>query len=237
MGLYAMRKREDADAWMKDRLRLFEKYCAPSVNAQTFTDFKWHIIIDGNTEPADMMEIFKIAPKARLIVTDWPETKFHEQKGELGTWKSQFVESIQGKSEYAAMTRLDNDDAINKNFMEIVKNSLSPYDEPHNHVVDFLNGCFFEEKTGRCFRCRHPIGSPFITYVEKVSPRMGTVYRDCHRSMVVTPRKMPVRIIPNTGVQSGWLEVIHDNNKSNRVIEDMVVGECDWNSTKWQFGL
>jgi DNA-directed RNA polymerase subunit N (RpoN/RPB10) len=195
------------------------------------------IIVDTDTLMRDVIKIAEIVPWAYFFYTDWPETKFHEQKGELGTWKSKFVESIQGECEYAAMTRLDNDDAINKNFMDIVKNSLSSLEDPHNHVVDFLNGCFYEEKTGRCFRCRHPIGSPFITYVERVSPKMGTVYRDCHRSMVVTSRKMPVRIISNIGAQCEWLEVIHDNNKSNRVIEEMVVGECDWNSTKAQFGL
>ena len=222
---------------MDDRLRLFEKYCVPSIKAQTCQDFEWLIILDRRTSQDDIFNIHRLAPRAVLFYNIWPDTKFHERKSEQGTWKGSFVHRAEFKSEYAIMTRLDNDDAINVNFAKYVQDALLPIEEPHNTIVDFLNGCFYDEKTGKCHLCRHSTGSPFITFVSKVSPYMDTVYRTSHREMCIHRKDKPKYIAHDYPNQVMWAEVIHENNKANYVIPQMVTGEYDWASLRGQFGL
>jgi hypothetical protein len=237
VGLYFGRSEVSAREWMDDRLRLFEKYCVPSVMTQTCQDFKWIIILDRYTPQHRIRDVKFLAPKSHIYHSKWPETKFHERKSEQGTWKQSFVSEIQGKSEYAVMTRLDNDDALNVNFVKYVQDALLSVKEPHNTIVDFLDGCFYDEKTGKCHLCRHSTGSPFITFVSKVEPAMDTVYRTSHREMCIHLKNKPRYIAHDYPNQVIWVEVIHGNNKANYVIPEMVVGEYDWNTLKGQFGL
>ena len=45
-------KIEDKELWMNHRIKLFEKYCLPSVQVQSCKDFTWIIAFDPETDPA-----------------------------------------------------------------------------------------------------------------------------------------------------------------------------------------
>jgi len=235
LGLYYKLK-ENAYSWMQDRLRLFRQYTVPSMKNQTCKDYIWIIIYDKSTPIEQQLEISELVPNNYFISSDWPETKFHERKAELGDWKKKFVEYIQDKSEYAIMTRLDNDDTININFVKNVQNALLPYQDRDNIIVDFLEGCFYEEQTGKCFLCNHTTGSPFISFVTKVTPTMDTVYRTSHREMCIHLKNRPLYVKCKHTNQIAWCEVIHGKNISNCVIPSMVYSEFNWNELKGQFG-
>lgn len=52
--------------WLKERVRLFKMYCAPSVAAQTTKDYRWIGIIDPETPKWFSAEIQSIAPQMEI---------------------------------------------------------------------------------------------------------------------------------------------------------------------------
>src|SRR4051812_38875530 len=72
------------DDWLRARLDLFAKYCAPSVNAQTEKGFRWLLLLDENiplwVDNAARALVTQDSQIVRMSVP-WSRYKFADQEG------------------------------------------------------------------------------------------------------------------------------------------------------------
>jgi hypothetical protein len=134
--------------WTRRRLELFNKYTRPSIEAQTVRDFEWILLVDPRTEKwvLDDLELTGVPHHIRI------ESKFYPipvnprtQGGFL------FVRDIIDASsyDYIITTRLDSDDAVFPLFVEKIQDSTGNGDSAF--AFDFVNGCIYDERSGRMF--------------------------------------------------------------------------------------
>ena len=131
------------------------------------------------------------------------------------------------------MTRLDNDDALAigaveriQSWVRKVKNGV--------YVIDMPCGVMWDKENGKAYLAKHSRGSPFITLVEDTDRKGGmlTVYWHCHNKVAshddifYTPKDYP-----------GWLMTIHEKNCTNRIFEEMIVGDFDEKKLGELFGI
>lgn len=238
IGIYG-RSKVDPEAWMPERIRLFKTYCAPSVRTQTCQDFSWIVLVDRRTPDRDQHDILNaMRPEVdELVYVDVPDRfKFKEDEGEP-LWLPTFrLMVLSTQADIIITSRLDNDDAIASDFMQEVKTMAAR--GCSGAVVDFPYGSVYDESSGKAYAVNHAKGSSFISLVSRVSSKMHTVYRACHRTVAIHATKyMPV---PNKSEM--WLMVLHGNNMSNRRwfeknAELSYEVTPSWPATKGNFGL
>lgn len=182
--------------WLSHRFRLFDTFTYPSVRGQKNQDFKWIVLFDVNT-PGSFRE--KID-----AYTDWNNfiPRFITSLDELPGIVSDETDET---AKYLITTRLDNDDAIGVDFIELVQHQFSGQ---HFEFVNFSSGYVLHRdklylKTGF-------YSNPFISLVEKIGA-FKTVYCGPHNKLydLGTIRKIETKPL--------WLQIVHKHNISNRV--------------------
>lgn len=193
--------------WLVERLALFDKYCAPSLEGQALKDFTVLVAFDADTHENYIrtvcdcvagIEVRPVLVKAGEGYNDLFKTFV------LGDTDAEFV----------SVTRLDSDDALAPSFMERVDSyarreidkgavSLQPL------YIAFPHGQNFDVATGR-YTHHDYVTSAFGTLVEKRSPAMKGVYSDHHQKMSTRYNTV---VAASHGAQ--WCIVIHDNNAAN----------------------
>ena len=185
--------------WLAHRFELFETYCLPSVLNQTSKKFIWNIYFHPDSPPEFQSKISAIASKHDFInIVYTPVYNSEVLNGSINT---------EGYT-YLITSRLDNDDAIAKNFVELVQNSFSPND------LGFIN---FPYAAGYHvakmeFYSYHYNSNPFISVIEKVKEVNLTALEFDH-SMI--SKHYSIQNIKTDIPMS--LTVEHDNNVINRV--------------------
>ena len=97
--------------WLESRFELFERYCLPSVRAQSNQNFVWYIYFDSKT-PSHFLE------RARM--------SFEQQNNiliklcnvyTLDTLRFDLMIDLGDACDWLLTTRLDNDDGLHKDFV------------------------------------------------------------------------------------------------------------------------
>lgn len=191
------RKRALDPVWLDHRIELFERWCLPSVIAQTVRNFKWLILCNKAT-PYPHREYLDCYNDYDFINIVWTD------KADRFTAPGAIRERLDGNEDYIINTQLDNDDAISIDFMEGIQKEATG-------KVEFLNyprGYALHE--GKVYG-RRSEGSPFRSFVEKPD-NIRTVYHVVHgASHTIAPVR---QIRENEGM---WLQVIHDQNLINKL--------------------
>ncbi|SDB48211.1 Putative rhamnosyl transferase [Flavobacteriaceae bacterium MAR_2010_188] len=188
--------------WLNNRFQLFETYCLPSVLNQTNKNFIWLVLYDTKT-PASFLE------------------KINSYNSKLSNYKPVFIDGFNGlttglkdeiskdlsnDSNFIITTRLDNDDAIHKDFVATIQQSFQP---ENGLLIDVVNGYQMTIKTEladvREMRLRF---NPFMSLVEDKND-FETILSKSHNEF--EKGKQKVKHIK----KRLWLQVIHDSNKVN----------------------
>lgn len=97
--------------WLDHRLELFDRYCYPSLAAQTAQDFLWLLYCDESTD-AEIMSVLRERerdlPQLRIALT--------------GTILRATAPHIDRAADVFVTTRLDSDDAIHARYLEATQN-------------------------------------------------------------------------------------------------------------------
>lgn len=185
------------ESWLTRRWDLFQRYCAPSVAAQTSSSFTWLIYFDPESpdwlrrgiepylEQGLFQPIFRAEVPAATLLQDIRSVARHPH-GTLLT------------------TNVDNDDAIAVDFLERLRQSVDFTDRRALYVVNGL------VKGPHGLYLRHDPDNAFCS-VATPWTRPSTSWDDWH---IMLGRTMPVVEIDGA---PGWLQVIHGENVSNRV--------------------
>jgi GT2 family glycosyltransferase len=187
------------EAWLADRMRLFETYCVPSVRRQTSRAFDWLVFFDAATPRPwrDRIEATAAGAGFRPVFLDVP---FDAEQaaaaiGGLGL----------GEAPFLLTSRLDNDDALAPHFVAAVQGAFRP------RPLEFLNFPLgYQLAEGRVF-LRPYLASSFVTLVEQAG---DGPWRTVHFVQHHLVGRYPVRQLPSG---PAWLQVVHGRNMANEV--------------------
>lgn len=185
-----------SEGWLEHRFELFEQYCLPSVYSQTQKDFVWVVFFDENTPDCYKEKIEGYSRSFEqftpYFVSSW-DTKIIKER----------LSSILSIYDYVLMTRLDNDDAINRHFCERL------YEQQFRDGVyyNFTRGLTF--KNGVAYE-HFDRSNAFLSLFEATDGYNG-VWKYQHPDVI---RKFEVVQIY---LPYSWLQVVHGRNVSNRV--------------------
>ncbi len=189
-----------SDAWHEERFELFKNYCFPSVKNQTNQNFKWLVFFDVTTP-----EIYK--EKIKKFEVEYQNfTPFFIDGMEL--FIPSIIETVTrlDTKKYIITSRLDNDDCLHKNYINVVQ---SYFDNQNYMAIDIVEG--YGMKVGKNVKIGKMLHSynPYISLIE-LKQNFKTVWHKGH-----THWKYEKNILEVTNKPS-WLTIIHLKNKSNK---------------------
>jgi hypothetical protein len=186
--------------WLDDRLRVFSRFCVPSLAQQTAGDFSWLVFCDDTLDPSRLEAIEMSAaavPQFELVLIS----------RERGVALPQAIRPrINDDTEVLITTRLDNDDGLHKEAIAVLQSYLpsfasSPYPR---WAVNFPSGYRYEE--GGAAYAAVWIHGAFMTMFERLrpgKPDFHNIYKVRHNWLHHT---MPLHFDESI---PGWLQVIH----------------------------
>jgi hypothetical protein len=179
-------------------MKLFRQFTFPSLAWQSRMPDAWLVFFDEGTPEATRDEFRQLAAELPLIHIEY-----------CGELTQQLViervrRIIAPTADWVLTTRLDNDDALHRRFIETVQSHARP------GVREFINPTYgLILANGRLYRQRD-YSSPFITLSEPVSD-CRTVWMDQHTLLA---RHGPVR---QFALPDAWIQVVHGGNLVNQI--------------------
>jgi Putative rhamnosyl transferase len=185
------------DGWLRQRIELFERYCVPSVAAQSNRDFSWIVYFDrespgwlrdriaGHSRTGAFTPIFRESVSNEEIVSDIQELIDSERRDLL-------------------TTNLDNDDGIAADFIDRIQSAPTTTTATAIYMrlglIRCPSGLYLHQYPRNAF---NSVRGPW-------SARL-TCWSEWHTDF---DRLMPVVELDGP---PGWLQVVHGSNVSNRV--------------------
>lgn len=191
------------DTWLAERFDLFQRYCFPTVAAQTEQNYTWLVLFDEQT-PGKYLRLINAYAKHPNFVPvycgDHPV-----MPGVIARMKE-----LASDAEWLLTTRLDSDDALSIDFVRclhgVVKtlseDALKPSDTLY---INFPNGLQLHE--GEFYDFRDETNA-FVSLLERNKDPHGVFWID-HPGIY---EKAPVIQAETTPL---WLQVLHEINLYN----------------------
>ena len=185
------------EGWLRTRVALFEKYCVPSVLAQSDRDFTWIIYFDPES-PSWLTE----------LIERYRSDGVFEPVFRASVSNSELIADIRritgaGGSELLT-TNLDNDDGLAVDFVD----RLHTARRDTASAAVYLSRGLIKSPTGLYLRTDHH--NAFCS-VREAWDAPKTCWFDWHDLL---PKHFPVQELAGA---PGWLQVVHGTNVSNRV--------------------
>ncbi|MFI1772228.1 glycosyltransferase [Thalassobellus citreus] len=190
--------------WLKDRFYLFENYCLPSIKSQTCLNFEWWVYFDEQLSPEYKKKNEALHSSFANFI---PKYEKSYNYFETNMPKELHKKLLKSNVEWLITTRLDNDDILAKNTVEVIQKHIS-----------FKGACLLEIPVGytmeigekSVLRQVTTYLNPFISLVETVSSKsqVKSVYYQEHNKWKGVKNEI-VSNLPQ------WIQVIHDKNISN----------------------
>jgi hypothetical protein len=187
--------------WLEHRFQLFDDFCFPAMRGQTSQEFRWLVFFDPATpEPyrSRIEEYAKWACFRPVFVDYWTYEIMHEEVQALRT---------PGR-EYLITTRLDNDDALARDYVELLHAQFSGQ---KFEFVNFQSGLVWYR--GKVYEQSHRSSSfaNLIEWVDPDDPRgPRTVLSIDHMSIAGSGTVRQLATPP------AWMLVVHGRNLMNR---------------------
>lgn len=194
----------NSPGWLDRRFELFERYCLPSMAGQANRDFRWIIFFDKDTP-----DIFKErVERDREIFPFEP----HYVGVFAGSNMGEVVRPLVPADETMILTtRFDNDDAVSTDFINRIQQAARG--QPAGTVLNFTNGIAMRD--GRLYHASDR-SNPFTTLVEHEPSRVETIWAARHHELGA---KFSIQQV---GGKPVWLQVVHDENVTNRIKGSLV---------------
>jgi len=214
--------------WIEERFELFERYCLPSVLAQTSQDFLWMIYFDRSTAG----EYLERAQRGLAGRTNCFINLCNLYGSE--TVQADLAKGLDPSLNWLVTTRLDNDDGLHHDFVRALHAEVCIGRE---EALDFPWGIVYAN--GVPYLSRQKCNA-FISLSEPME-NLRTVLSVRHKEMA---RRYPVREI---GKKPIWLQSVHGSNVGNKIrgwriahakmSEGFDIGEKSPSDTKTNFGI
>jgi len=189
-------------AWLNHRFSVFEQFCYPSLYHQTNQQFKWLVFFDTQT-PDEFKERVSDCAKWGNFIPIYVDC-FNSE-----ILRESLLMSIADETEFLITTRVDNDDALRKTFVEsIQKNFFSQEFE----FINFVNGYVLSLANLKLYALKH-FSSPFASLIERrvdlTSDGFKTVLCEDHGKL------SEIGAVKQINAQPAWIQIVHGNNVIN----------------------
>lgn len=218
------------EGWLRERIALFERYCAPSVAAQTTSDLTWLVYFDPET-PGWLLH--RLQP---LIAQDLFRPVFRDSVS-TDELIADIADAVHERRDFLITTNLDNDDALAGDFTARLQAAVPP---PRTGATAIYLRHGLIKSTNRLY-LRTDRRNAFVSVYEPWASAV-TSWSEYHNEF---HHVMPAIEL---GGQPAWLQVVHGANVSNR-IRGRLVAPAQYEEifgdllddvpppTMWQIGL
>lgn len=185
------------DGWLKDRVQLFERFCLPSVEAQTLQSFHWLVYFDPDSPQwfVDWLEDSKSSKRFTAIF------RTSVSRDEL---ISDLKQVTGGRGDLLLTTNLDNDDGLAVDFVRRLQDAVT---SSNRTALYLTRGLILRD---RSIYLRSDPFNAFCSVAESwISP--VTAWADWHNRLGLAMTVQSVSGLP------AWLQVVHGRNVSNTV--------------------
>lgn len=193
--------------WLANRFELFEKYCLPSMEAQTQQNFFWLVYFDIGTPSEYKERVAGYQQRMPNLIAKWVPSLIQVAEDIL------LLKSTASK--YLLTTRLDNDDSFHQDFVAQVQAESQSY-IPLSRPIVFNFPLGFIVSHGKIYEHRDE-SNPFTSLLEPIGSMKGqsckpkTVWATRHNNL---QRLAEIHQIDSPPM---WLQVIHGGNVRNRI--------------------
>ncbi|KQQ99799.1 hypothetical protein ASF74_09855 [Arthrobacter sp. Leaf145] len=185
------------EGWLRDRIALFERYCLPSVKAQTNRDFRWIIYFDPESPAWLLDRVHGLNREGTFVALFRTEVSPSELLEDIRTVTG-------GGRGTLLTTNLDNDDGLAIDFVDRVQKAAH---DAGNSAIYLVSGLVMGK--GSVFLRNDPhnafcsVSAPWSAPV--------TCWAAWHNRLGQSMKVTSLRGAP------GWLQLVHDHNVSNRI--------------------
>jgi hypothetical protein len=183
-----------SDARLDERIRLFEKFCYSSIINQTNKKFYWILIIDPLLSQKYVDQLNQLINKHKnslqyatkgpreiwLHTWDWNEST-GIKLGKLDWILSYFPDSEVKTTKYMITTRLDDDDCLVNNFIDLVNKQLNkkPYVKGFRYISFSVGYQHYVKQQSLRFH-KLPMIALGLTLITELNKYPMCVYLGCH---------------------------------------------------------
>lgn len=219
LNLYAQDKHDlptRTDRWLEHRFEVFERYCLPSVAAQTSGNFTWLCLFDAATPESCRRRIEGYKARCpQFEAVYYTAAQAANLTENLRTTIAAYVScDRKGRKsppppppKLLITTNLDNDDAFSSDVVELLQRELRP--APGKRIYSLLYG--YQYFTDRRFALKmRYTNNHFLTLVEPFDAHTETIISYRHTKAI---RQLPTIYLSTA--RGKWLEIVHEDNVSN----------------------
>lgn len=187
--------------WLAGRFDLFERYCLPSIAAQTTRNFHWMVYFDEST-PAPFRDRIEAAREV------FPFTPFFTGFFEAEGWPRSLRETLGQPTPWLLTTRFDSDDALSLDHVARLQAAVAEAAPTARTSFNLTQGLVIEG--GRVYAHEHR-SNAFASWFEPWDETARTAMSINHMRMAELGPVLQV------GGPAAWLQVVHGGNVSNKV--------------------
>lgn len=199
--------------WLEHRFALFERYCLPSIKAQTCQEFEWIVLFDSSTQKrfkSRIAEWQKVCPQLRPVFVEPEKGRYFAEIFRDEVCLRLSLRQAQGPQGRVLTTYLDNDDALSVRFVEDVQ--LRALALADGTFIYYTDGYQFFTDHGYMMRIRYP-RNHFASVVEDGNPAtLKTIYGYGSHYYVDKIPGVKLEMVKDLPL---WCEVIHEKNMGN----------------------
>lgn len=203
--------------WTRKRIALYKEYCLPSIINQSCKEFKWFLYFDTDT-PEEFNEFLNELSSFPFInvcyckgIEDFNVSYIDEVKKRIGR-----------SAKWIITTRIDNDDCLHREAVEIIQKSLI---ERHGFLISLASGYLLNIKDRTLSHYYYPM-SPFISLIEANTGDIKGIFGKGHTKYdrlrlyvfkeiwleYFNKKARRSRFILNKPL---WIQTVHGENVSN----------------------
>ena len=190
--------------WLEKRFKLFDQYCFPSVSSQSNQNFQWLVFFDVDTPEPFKQKIAEYANKWKNFVPVYLDCPL--PYGEFPDEVRAVVRNyIPADCEYLITTWLDNDDAIHKDYVQMIQDNFAQQD---GETLNFFFG--YQLAEGKLY-FDFELANHFISLIEKYNP-------ESFNTCLCRPHKELYEVCKSAQkvfCKPAWIEVVHGSNYMN----------------------
>lgn len=215
LNLYAQDKHDlptRTDRWLEHRFEVFERYCLPSVAAQTSGNFTWLCLFDAATPESCRRRIEGYKARCpQFEAVYYTAAQAANLTENLRTTIAAYVscdrKGRKSPPKLLITTNLDNDDAFSSDVVELLQRELRP--APGKRIYSLLYG--YQYFTDRRFALKmRYTNNHFLTLAEPFDAHAETIISYRHTKAI---RQLPTTYLSTA--RGKWLEIVHEDNVSN----------------------
>ncbi|MCC8145645.1 MAG: putative rhamnosyl transferase [Bacteroidales bacterium] len=199
--------------WLKERFRLFEQYCLPSVKNQDCKNFKWIVLFDAETPDLYKKKITDYQSQFEPFIPCFVSAE--DAQNFVLIFQEEIKKHLDKTNNKIITTYLDNDDAIRYDYISEIQ-KVSARTSPKT-FISFTYGLQYFTQLNIATNIRYE-NNHFISFVEDCSDNSNIKTVQGYGSHYYINQYKETKILYiHQPEKEKWIEIIHGSNVDNDI--------------------